>query len=308
MKKELLLFIVITLFIIRVQSQTVTDIDGNVYNTVTIGNQIWMKENLRVTHSNDGGEIQNITDSIDWAYMPQPAFCNYNNDTNIANEYGILYNWYAVGMLNSLCPLGWHVPSQNDWVDIETYLGGDSIAGGKMKETGNSHWQNPNIGATNSSDFLALPGGKRIQGTFSSIGFTGYWWSITDAGPHTAWMVYISNSGEKLYMNAYGQNDGLSVRCLCDSAANSINEINFNKDLRISPNPFSQSTQITLNHTYHNIALAVYDIQGKLLLQQQYKDCDKIQLSRNQLSNGLYFLKLTLDDKEVETGKMVIGE
>jgi uncharacterized protein (TIGR02145 family) len=164
----------ITLFYIGltgIQAQTVKDIDGNVYKTITIGTQVWMAENLRTTKLDDGKIVPLVTDDKIWAGLNTPAYCWYtNNAPENKNKYGALYNWYTVST-NKLCPRGWHVPTDAEWKTLITNLGGESVAGGKLKEKGTSHWQSPNAGATNETGFTALPSGERKQsGVFEDSG------------------------------------------------------------------------------------------------------------------------------------------
>ena len=172
---------------------TVTDADGNVYKTVKIGNQWWMAENLRTTRYNNGVSIPLISDSATWSYLATPGYCFMNNDVNYKNIYGILYNWNTVNT-GKLVPAGWHIPSDVEWTILTDFLGGESIAGGKMKtigtiETATGMWFAPNTGATNESGFSALPGASREVGYFffSLIGHAGYWWSSTFTGIGNAW-------------------------------------------------------------------------------------------------------------------------
>lgn len=190
------------------------DYDGNAYPTFTIGNQVWMAENLRVTHYNNGDAIPNVTDNTDWEELSTGAYCWYDNPS--ANEkYGALYNWYTVDDSRGLCPDGWHVPTFVEWTTLTTYLGGRSVAGGKMKATSDL-WNSPNTDATNTSRFSGLPGGFRYNdGTFFGIGDYGYWWFSTEYPPDYAWYRYlyyeggnVVGFGSKLY--------GYSVRCLRD--------------------------------------------------------------------------------------------
>jgi uncharacterized protein (TIGR02145 family) len=148
----------------------VKDQDGNAYKTVNIGNQVWMAENLRTTKFNDNKTIPLVKDSTAWSNLITPGYCCYDNDAETyLSLYGALYNWYAVNT-GKLCPEGWHVPSDEEWITLRTYLGGEELAGGKMKESGISHWQSPNAGATNQSGFTAIPGGVRgIVGTGNEI-------------------------------------------------------------------------------------------------------------------------------------------
>ena len=151
---------------------TVMDVDGNVYPTVKIGNQVWMAENLRTTHFNDGTIIPQVTDNAEWSNLLTPGYCFYNNDSAAYSAtYGAFYNWYTVET-NNLCPDGWYVPSDEEWKQLEIYLGmseadadqatwrGQGI-GGKLKESGTRHWRYPNTGATNETGFFALPSGCR---------------------------------------------------------------------------------------------------------------------------------------------------
>ena len=151
-----------------IPTPTVTDRDGNSYNTVTIGSQTWMTENLRVTRLNDNTPIQLVTSNSSWASMTTPAYCWYNNDEAAnKNIYGGLYNWYAVNT-GKLCPSGWHVPSHQEFTVLRDYLGGATAAGGKLKEVGLTHWKSPNTGATDSSGFTAVPSGTRTGLTVHS--------------------------------------------------------------------------------------------------------------------------------------------
>ena len=199
---------------------TVTDVDGNTYSTVTIGTQVWMVENLKVTKFNDNTAIPLVTDRYVWSFLWTPGYCWYNNDAETnKNTYGALYNWFAVNT-GKLCPTGWHVPSDTEWTILTNYLGGESVAGGKLKETGTSHWISPNTGATNSSGFTALPGGDRtITISFSSIGQTGSWWSSTEIENSSlsayVWIMYSSSSNAKRNTN-YFSSEGLSARCVKD--------------------------------------------------------------------------------------------
>ena len=163
--------------------ETITDIDGNVYHTVTIGTQVWMVENLKTTRLNDGTSIPMVTDNTTWNYLHSPGYCWYNNDpATYKNTYGALYNWLAVNT-GKLAPVGWHVPSVEEWNTLVLWLGGTNIAGGKMKEKGNSHWNLPNTGATNESGFTGLPGGGRdYSGNFYILQNTGIFWSCDGAG------------------------------------------------------------------------------------------------------------------------------
>ena len=190
-----------------------TDFDNNNYSTVKIGNQIWMAENLKTTHYKNGTVIPNVTNDTTWAGLTTGAYCDYNNTPSNSEIYGRLYNWYAVNTGN-LCPAGWHVPSDAEWTTLTTYLGGNSIAGGKLKETGLAHWLSPNTAATNESGFTALPGGS--GGSYGGIGSHGYWWSSTEDNTTYAWYWHINYGYGSVARSSYFKHCGISVRCLKD--------------------------------------------------------------------------------------------
>jgi uncharacterized protein (TIGR02145 family) len=207
-------------------TDTVTDYDGNVYQTVKIGDQWWMAENLKATHYRDGTAIPEVTDGVAWAGLSSGAYCEYeNNSTNVAT-YGRLYNWFAVngdtdgnGVKDKeIAPTGWHVPTDAEWITMTTYLGGGSVAGGKMKETGTTHWESPNTGATNESGFTALPGGYRhSNGDFIDIRYQTYFWSSTESSSSNAWDRFLYHYDS--VVNRYGDEAkqfGCSVRCVKD--------------------------------------------------------------------------------------------
>src|SRR5664280_2706679 len=162
---------------------TMTDQDGNIYKTITIGTQTWMAENLRTTKYRDSTEIPNVTDNTAWDALTTGAYCNYNNTTSADTiaTYGRLYNWYAATDSRNIAPAGWHVPTDAEWTTLTTYLGGESVAGGKMKETGITHWISPNTGATNESGFSALPSGMRnwYDGLYIYLVVSTNFWSTT---------------------------------------------------------------------------------------------------------------------------------
>ena len=172
------------------KAQIVEDIDGNVYRTIIIGTQVWLAENLKTTHFNDGTPIPFVEDQLAWYELGAPGACLYKNDESAnRNTYGALYNWYTVDT-GLLCPAGWHVPSDEDWTILINYLGGEEVAGGMMKEEGVAHWISPNTGATNSSGFTALPAGYRGREVFSPAGNTLFW-SSTSVNDENAWTRYL---------------------------------------------------------------------------------------------------------------------
>lgn len=200
---------------------TVTDIDGNVYQTIVIGTQEWMAENLKVLHYRNEDEIPNVTDNSQWGDLTTGAYCWYSNDISWEDAYGALYNWYAVVDNRELCPAGWHTPTDAEWTILTNYLGGESIACGKMKSTrtepdAHPRWDLPNTGATNESGFSGLPGGNRKYGSFYSIGAYCDFWSSSEYNSDIAWGLYLGYEGSYVYGANFDKVRGLSVRCLRD--------------------------------------------------------------------------------------------
>jgi len=195
----------------------VKDVDGNIYNTVTIGSQTWMLENLKTTKYRDGSSIPNITDDTEWSNQTEGAYCWYNNDAlTYKNTFGALYNFYTVVDNRELCPVGWHVPTETEWSILITYLGGNSIAGGKLKST--SIWESPNTGADNSSNFTSLPSGIRDSdyGIFRNFGFVSVFWTSTKVDNNNSFynlQIYNDSRNDPNYNPPHL---GASVRCLKD--------------------------------------------------------------------------------------------
>jgi uncharacterized protein (TIGR02145 family) len=288
-------------------AQTVTDIDGNIYHTVAIGSQTWMVENLKTTKYNDGTSIPNVTDSTAWKALSTPGVCTYNNTSNAdtINTYGRLYNWYTVNT-GKLCPAGWHVPTDAEWTTLTDYLGGESVAGGKLKEIGTTHWQSPNTGATNETGFTALPGGYRFDFnvSFDRIGIYGYWWSSTEVVPNadivvSAWYRFMYYYISNVFRGNYGKSNGSSVRCLRDTASSiSVTDM-ATKEVIIYPNPTNGI--LYFSNDNKTILVTIYDFQGKLLLSKML-DNNTIDISGFQ--NGIYLLK-TIDLDKVTINKVI---
>ena len=205
-------------------SEAIQDVEGNFYNIVTIGSQIWLAENLRTTLFNDGISITNVTDNSAWIALSAPAYCWYNNDLSNKNKFGALYNGYVINT-GKLCPTGWHVPSDGEWTDLTTYLGGEGVAGGKLKESGILYWKSPNTGATNEAGFSGLPGGLRVKSTGAFIANTegGHWWSSSAYDVNRLWYRRLSFDSEEIRrLNDGYLSWGFSVRCIKNTAQSSV--------------------------------------------------------------------------------------
>jgi uncharacterized protein (TIGR02145 family) len=211
-------------------SPSITDLDGNTYQLVTICNQTWTKTNLNVSKYRNGDIIPQITDATQWRNITTGAWCYYANTSSYGTTYGKLYNWYAVNDPRGLAPLGYHIPTDSEWTSMINCLDPNSnggatapnIAGSKMKEIGTTHWNGSNADANNSSGFTGLPGGYRNNdGAFNPIGIQGYWWSSSESnitiGINTfAWSRNLNYNFGSVIKNNFATTCGFSVRCIKD--------------------------------------------------------------------------------------------
>ena len=200
--------------IFKTLAGTITDIDGNVYNIVTIGTQIWMAENLRTTRYNDGTSIPFFADTA----FNSPAYTQYTIGLDsYGSIYGGLYNWFAVNT-GKLCPTGWHVSSDFEWSALMVYIGGQGTGGGKLKEAGYAHWSSPNYGATNEYGFTGLPGGARDDVGYRSLGLAGYWWSSTEipGGSYAYYHAFYYDQGNIINSYYKLRSFYFSIRCIKD--------------------------------------------------------------------------------------------
>uniref|UniRef100_UPI00404AB69E fibrobacter succinogenes major paralogous domain-containing protein n=1 Tax=Flavobacterium sp. TaxID=239 RepID=UPI00404AB69E len=195
-------------------------VSNNSSQTIQIGNQIWMIKNLDVSTYRNGEIIPQVTDPSQWATLTTGAWCYYANFTGNGVLYGKLYNWYAVNDARGLAPVGYHIPTKVEFETLHTFLGGSSVAGGKMKETGTSNWLSPNTDATNSSGFTALPGGYCDgDGEFRNFSIGSYFWSSSENNENNynrAWycVIFYNNKFSSLPSSYFDL--GMSVRCIKD--------------------------------------------------------------------------------------------
>jgi len=208
---------------------TVTDIDGNIYQTVKIGSQWWMASNLKVTRYRNGDEIPKVSGSTAWAALATGAYCDYGNDANNVAVYGRFYNWFAVNDSRSIAPEGWHVASDDEWKQMEIYLGMSQAAadsfpawrgddqGGRLKEIGTTHWTNPNTGATNETGLTGLPGGSRgNDGFFAYMRQYAHYWCSTESNVANAWSRSLGYDQSAIGRYMYYKQGGFSVLCVKD--------------------------------------------------------------------------------------------
>ena len=208
---------------------TVTDIDGNVYNTVQIGSQVWMAENLKVTRFRNGNPIPEEPGEAEWAAAGTPLFCMYDNDPSNTRVYGLLYNWFAADDPRGLAPAGWHVPSDEEWKTLEMELGMSRMVadaegawrgtdqGGQLKEQGTAHWEAPNSQATNSSGFTALPHGYRSgNGGFYTLNQNAPYHTSTEKTEESHWFHLVRYEESGIFRDGTTKKSGYAVRCVRD--------------------------------------------------------------------------------------------
>lgn len=217
----------------NIETLTVKDIDGNTYHTVEIGNQIWLKENLKTTTYNNGNPIPNVTDNNSWSNMKTGAYVWYENDIIWKDLYGALYNWYTIVDTNGLCPIGWHVPTDEEWTELTENIGGadsphgnelkscwqvKSPLGGNCSTTVHPRWDEDSVEfGTDDYGFSGLPGGARyVSGLFYLLGNYGHWWTSTECTSSFAWTRGLADHKSNVIVITNFREEGFSVRCIKD--------------------------------------------------------------------------------------------
>ena len=291
-----------------------TDIDGNLYNSVIIGTQEWVKENLNVSRYNDGTIIPQVTDPTAWGNLTTGAWCYYNNDAANGLIYGKLYNYYAVAGIHDtisstpnkvLAPIGFHVPTDTNWTTLTDYLGGFLVAGGEMKEIGTAHWMSPNTGATNSSGFTGLADGYRwYHGSDGGMGLYANWWSSTlytniTTNTVSVWIRHMDHDNAAISKNDALKEFGFSVRLLNDTlfsdSPTNIETIEAKK-INIYPNPTNGDFTITGLELVGTVSsLSLTDMNGKVV---KVLDTKATKFSMASLKPGVYFLNIISGNKQ----------
>lgn len=310
------LFLIITFgVLINCHAQeTVTDYDGNIYNTVTIGTQVWLKENLKSLHYSDGTEI--------------PGVVAYDNSESMAEIYGRLYTWDAA-MNNSaqegaqgIAPDGWHIPSDAEWKELENFLGGASVAGGKMKTTGIEFWSAPNTGADNSSGFSGLPAGEYdahySPHKFQLLNTHAVFWTSTEVSSTKARERYLSYDNKASSKYDWYKTMKYSIRCIKDAPTDVKGKESIKHDFCLKqnyPNPFNPSTTINYELTKPgHVSLKIYNSLGQVVreLENGFRSAgvnsivwDGKNSSGHSLSSGMYYCTLKSGGL-TETKKMML--
>ncbi len=323
MKKLILLMIGIFVLCFQNQAQSIIDIDGNTYNTITIGSQKWLKENLRTTRLNDGSPIPNITIDSLWSKLTSPGFCNYNNTLNndTINTFGRLYNLITVST-NMLCPIGWHVPSDDEWGTMENFLiangynydgtkFGDRFTNNKIGKSlaAKTDWVpylfygsvgSPELPSKrDSSGFSALPGGYRDRGgNFGEIGNYGHWWCSYDNLSINTWLHYMGFAYTDISRSYSNDGWGCSVRCVGDISTSAI--VTNSNEITIYPNPAKNSLFIKKTNS-SNSFVTISNLQGELVLSVQNAS-NVINISN--LNEGVYIVKI-IDSWNMKIAKFI---
>ena len=292
MRKILLISLTMWVLVIPFYAQTLSDFDNNTYNIITIGNQVWMKENLRSVHYSDGSVISGV-----WSY---------NGSDSLVANYGRLYSWNSAmrnaassnsvpSGVQGVCPAGWHLPSAAEWNTLIDLYGGQMSAGAGLKESGTVHWNSPNTGATNSSGFTALAAGSRNEpgGDFNLMGSTGFYWTTENLNDYVQEILMGSESEGAIQLGSYmypGYNfEDISVRCLKNSGGASV-ETEIEKEL-ISINPYFSGNRIAIFHeTIPQIQIVVVSVEGKTLIQSTLSATETL-IDIGSLPSGLYILR-----------------
>ena len=292
-----------------IDAQTVTDYDGNLYHTVTIGSQEWLIENLNVTHFRNGDPIPEIQDSILWANQNVGAMCYFNNNTTNAAIYGGIYNWFSVNDSRGLAPTGWHIPTDIEWKILEIHLGltkAEADAsdwrgineGAMLKEADTLHWRWPtgNTG-TNESGFTALGGGWQLYTnvvgytSFNNLTNTGQWWSSTELNSTKAWLRNLCVYKSGIYRFNVGKTQGVSVRCIKDAISTGINNLNSTHEIKISPNPVRSKLQVQIGPNSNYVTWRIMNSNGVKVLNGNITNLDEISINVNDLPAGFYILE-----------------
>jgi uncharacterized protein (TIGR02145 family) len=266
----------------------VFDIEGNFYSTIILENeQEWMAENLKSKLFSNGDSIQNLVQNNAWQVANTAVYSTYNESSTNNEIYGNLYNWFVTIDERNVCPSGWHVPSDDEWTDYSDLLGGNGVAGGKMKIQDTLFWKAPNLGATNESLFSGLPAGCRYDGgNFANIEKYAYWWTSTQLDNQFGWFRSANYLSDNLVKNYVKKQSGYSIRCLKNKAI-SINENEKELTFSVAPNPFREN--ITIKSKEIGKILLLQNIHGETIQTIQLSSVCEV-FAFEQLTKGIYFI------------------
>jgi uncharacterized protein (TIGR02145 family) len=309
MKKNYALIVITLLSIFTIKAQTITDIEGNIYNTVTIDNQEWMKENLRVAHYRNGDSIfSTIPANLDITNQIEPKYqWAFDGIESNVIGYGRFYTWYALMDGRGVCPIGWTVPTNDDWKQLEMFLGmtqaqvdssdnwRGTTEGGKLKETGLTYWYTPNLGATNETGFTAYGSGLKYRhGDFDDKLHFAYLWTSSQLDGNIAWCHTLGFMYSKIGLFFMNKDFGLSVRCI-KNVATYNNEMKSTTSFKIYPNPANDYLIIQNQTTIRNEKLVIKNEIGQNIITSIING-NQTHLDISRLKQGIYFVEVWSDN------------
>lgn len=290
------------------QSDSISDMEGNVYKIVAIGTQWWMAENLKVTQFANGDPIPHLTNATEWANTEEGAYCYYGNRTNFADSYGNLYNWYTVEDERGLCPSGWHVATDADWITMEMFLGMSAEEAERM-----TAWRGTDEGSklkdesfegNNSSGFTALATGYRDpEGVFKAMGTDNDYWTSTpynNEGTIEGVLHGFLNSKTSTVRNFHVPGYGFCIRCVRDEALTVKNQ-NAQPHSSLFPNPAGD--QLNVRHAEGN-HLTIRNLSGHTVLTESVTSTDH-QVDMSKLAEGTYLVTLS-GQEEIQTTQVIV--
>jgi uncharacterized protein (TIGR02145 family) len=273
MKRSIFFLSLLVAFALQNQAQTLIDIDGNIYHTIIFGNQVWMSENLKVTHYRNGDTIPNITDNTQWSNLSSGGYCNYANDTNKTT----LYNWFAAADIRNIAPAGWHVPSDTEWSTLTTYLGGDNVAGGILESNG----------------FVAT-GSRNANGGFEYPDY-GDWWASTASGTTNGCHRGHPNGVAPIYDIGFNKKYGFAVRLVKDNGT--LMETRTKKSsLIIYPNPTNGKFDVLLDAPVDNILIEIINIDGQRIFSNTFHTITDSMIDLSDNHSGIYLVNVTTNN------------
>jgi len=301
------------LTVIPRDSDTTTDIDGNIYHTIRIGTQTWMVENLKTTHYRNGDTIPKITANLEWAAYKVGAWCDLNNNTDNGIKYGKMYNWYVIDDSRGITPAGWHIPSDTEWTTLTNYLitngynydgtrSGNKIAKSLAAKTDWNFYNSigvvgDDLTNNNITGFSALPGGTRgYKGVFYDQGNDAWWWSTTETDAWDVWCTYLFYGNRGVLRLNTGKANGFYIRCIMDNLFTEEQKIEVSNYIKIYPNPTSE--RFCISGLTGVASLKLIDINGKIILIKQVTNNESV-LVKN-LLKGVYIVKIITDEETVE--------
>lgn len=268
---------------------------------MVIGSQMWMKENLNVTHYNNNTPIQKVTDSTAWSMRTSAAYCYWGNDSAQTALYGALYNWYVVHDAGGICPTGWHVPSDDEWSVLVNYAGGDSNAGSHLKVTGNQHWLFKNSDADNSSGFSALPSGHRhTLGSFATLGYHTFWWSSTGTDSACAWKRHVSYDNTAVGRSVAENTTGFCIRCVSNQPVQTQEKAYTPRHRSTIRMQQIRPNMVSVNVKTNGSKLSLFNSRGQRLYHRELQKGQQL-VDVGFLAKGSYILCLTETLKTIRT-------